>query len=181
MVVDKVIKEIEKEFEEKKNEIKAKYDKIYNEKVAEIEKEKKKIVENAKKEAETLRRRIIKQKESEVNLEVKKNILKLKHEIIEEVIKKAVEEIKKTEKYRNFLKSVIDKYKNNAKLLIIESDRNIVESLDAKIIEGYGGIIVDMGREIHDYTLDSFLEMNKDDLIQQISKILWSKDEKVVI
>ncbi len=181
MIGERVIKEIEKDFEKKREEIREKYEKLYREKMEQLEKEKQTILKEAEEEANSVKNRILRQKESEVKLLVKKRILELKHRFIEQAIRDAITRVRSDPRYKEFLEENLKKYKNSPKIIISENDKDIVNNPQIETENYLGGFRVDLGKEVHDYTIDSFIELHKEEIVQMIAKMLWGKDEEMDI
>jgi len=156
---------------------------------AEREKEVKEIEERLKQTEERLTREqkeriekwvgvILENARSRARLEAKKILLEAKWRVIEKVCEKARDAIVKSPEYRAILKRLIEKYAGpDATIHLSENDKaRFGSQLGAKLGEPVpiaGGLIIRQGKEEIDLSLDSILNLVKEELITDLSQILF--------
>lgn len=193
MPVEKIVKRIEKDAEDKVKSIKEEKKKKAEEIRDEIDREKERKLDELEKEKEreikTLKNRII----SQAELEARKKKLKVREEMIEKVfdiVKKRLEK-KEAAEYEDYLQNSIEKAHR-----LLEGDmtiycnpeaerevKGIAERIDPHLevrpdLESIGGVKVvsEEGATI-DMTFEANMERKKKELRKEISDILFPEEE----
>ncbi len=191
------------EMEEILRRIREDYEKEIENIIKSAKEEAKNIEENAKRKAEEIRKRILDEAKREAEkerekilslskLEARKLISSVKEEMINRVIKRATEELKRIDidKYKQFLRKRIEEAirllnSDNLEIIVRESDmeyiREIVRNLNRNVkiskinTEISGGVIIrDLKTNIElNYTFEKILERKIDKIRTEVAKILF--------
>lgn len=156
---------------------------------AEREREVKEIEERLKQTEERLKREqkeriekrvsvILENKRSRARLEAKKILLEAKWNVIEKICEKAKDAIVKSPQYGSILKRLVEKYADDdATVHLSENDRaRLGSQLRVKLGEPVpisGGLIIRKEKEEIDLSLDSALNLAREELLTELAQTLF--------
>lgn len=136
---------------------------------------------------------IIKRKESAADIEVNKMLLKKKQEIIDDVIKFVLDNIKTDKKsYKKLLINAVEEYaENNDTVLISKQDKDIISKQDIDLVatskkiklsfdlseEIKSGVVLSSDYYDKNFTISALLKQVKEKYITEINKILFSTQD----
>jgi len=182
MGLEAVLDEIVKEGKEKLEKIKKEAETEVEEIIKSAEEQAREILDKAKKEAEKEVLMLKKQVLSSVRLELKREELRRKQEIMNEVFERLKERIKNmnTDSKRKILKELINKYEENGcKVYSRKEDKDIVKEITKMQYGGeidcIGGIIIEKGDESYRINLifDEIVKELYEGKIKEVHKILF--------
>ncbi|MBS4016135.1 MAG: hypothetical protein KGZ86_06875 [Candidatus Latescibacteria bacterium] len=116
---------------------------------------------------------------SNAQLKAQQAILKIKWQIIDDLLTKAKQKFLASENYLSFIKDIISKNKdNNSELIIAKSDQDklhkLLPDLKYAIDENLsGGVIIRQGRIDQNFSIDRIFDSLKSELVIDISKLLF--------
>lgn len=181
-IISLIKKDAEKDVKKIHSDAEKQAEKIINDAKEEAIIESEKLLKKGKEQSENLKKILV----SKANQEVKRDIMKVKEEIIEDCFNKAFEKMLNLDEssYRDLLASLINEGKSklgeNCELIITrDSDRNIVEGLGIKVtdkIDASGGVLIRSsdGKITLDNTYEGILKRKKDKIRVNVGKLLFS-------
>ncbi|MFW6038389.1 MAG: V-type ATP synthase subunit E [Candidatus Saliniplasma sp.] len=190
--VDDIIQRINADVEQKIKHIKKREKQKEKKEIAKLEKEKEQRIDKIKKEGEreinTMKNRLI----SQANLKTRKNKLKVREDIFQEVFEQARNKLKDSspEEYEDYIRKAIGRaekiLEEEVTIHCNESSKDIVENLSNKInpklkvqadLDCSGGIKAE-SREgtVLDMTFEANLKRIKKELRKEISDILFTEE-----
>lgn len=122
-----------------------------------------------------------------VNLEIKKEILGAKREMIDEIIKNTLATITKDKEYKKFLVKMVEQaVEDDAEVILnkedLKNNRDLIEKeikkkkVNAKIsretADITGGFIVKKGKITIDCTIDSIVNAKHDEILMKINRLI---------
>lgn len=116
---------------------------------------------------------------SNAQLKTNQELLNAKWQVINEIFKKAKNQYVESEQYLNFIKESIVKYKDDNTIVYISPNdeqriNKILPNLKYEVDKNLSaGIILRKGNIEFNYNLDKILETIKNDLIIELSKLLF--------
>lgn len=157
----------------------------YEQKIAELKKqtdeEIAKIYQTYEHRSKNDAKSILERATTEAELEQKKQILKAKWEIINNVFDTVTEKFSRLPEYVDILKKVIEKNfgKGDGEVIITPTDRAKIRAQfpNIKFTESStikGGLIIRSDKTEMNFSLDATLHFLKDELINELAKILFS-------
>lgn len=185
MTLEPVIEEITRKGHLEIAEIRREAEKKAEEIIAEAKEKAEEIIKKAKAEAEREVERLRKQEISGIKLEMKKEELAKKKDVVERVREKLIEKIRNMgeSEREELLKKLISKYDQDGfKVYSSKKDEEIVKKLVKKMeyagnIECLGGIILESadGSYRINLTFDNIVEEVFEDKMKDIHKILFGE------
>ncbi|NIA23416.1 MAG: hypothetical protein GWP03_04585 [Proteobacteria bacterium] len=122
-----------------------------------------------------------------VNLDIKKEILGAKREMIDKIIDDTLISITKEKKYEDFLIGMVDQaVENDSEIMLNKEDlkknktliekelkkKNIKAKISDKIINIKGGFIAKKGKITVDCTIDSIITAKHDEILMKINRLI---------
>lgn len=118
---------------------------------------------------------------SNAQVDAQKEILQAKWTIIDQIFNLAIEKFISSDKYYQILNDIIKShYDNDAEIIVASSDYNQIQKLmpNKKLIPDNNlsrGIIIKKSRIDLNYSLDRIIKSLKNELIVELSKLLFTK------
>jgi len=181
-IIALIKKDAEKDVKNIQKEAEKQAETIIHDSNEEAEKQAEKILKNGKEQSENLKKILV----SKASQEVKRDVMKVKEEIIEDCFNKAFEKLVHLdeERYKELLKSLIEdgkrKIGDNCELIITgDIDKNIADDLNIKVsgkINASGGVLVKSsdGQVTLDNTFEGILKRKKGKIRIDVGKLLFS-------
>ena len=181
-IISLIKKDAEKEIKKIHNDAEKQAEKIIKNAKEEAKAEAEKILKRGMEQSENLKKILI----SKANQDVKRDIMRVKEEIIEDCFNKAFEKTRNLDEssYRSLLISLINEGKRKLgeeyELIITrDTDRKIVEELGLKVtdkINASGGILIKSsdGKLTLDNTLEGIMKRKKETIRVNVGKLLFS-------
>ncbi|AGK62149.1 Archaeal/vacuolar-type H+-ATPase subunit E [Archaeoglobus sulfaticallidus PM70-1] len=182
MPLEPVIEEIVKKGQQRVSEIKSEAEKEVEKIVVEAEEKAKEILKKARDTAENEVERLRKQEISSINLEMKREELNRRKEVLEAVYEKLVEKVKsmdKEEKKKLMEKLLKANEKEGYRVYSNKEDEEIVKSISkmeyAGNIECIGGVVLESadGQFRINLTFDEMLSTLFESKMKEVSEILF--------
>lgn len=157
-----ILKEYEKKYKEKK--------KVYDEVLANKE-------EELKKHRESIKTRMLQEIKAKVNLEAKQKITAVKYQIVQDVIREAVDKFLNSKDYVDSVNQLIKNFKTKEVDIYLrkeDMDKITINAPNIKPLNTIkGGVIIKKGKIIHNFSIDAALEVLKEDLLYEVGKRLF--------
>lgn len=183
MSIEEIKKEIISDAERRRKEITEKAEREAERIIEEARKKAEEIFKSHENKASEEAEKIINQKTANAKIKARSIILKEKRKFLEKIIQESIEELKKSENYKNNLEKRIKELEKTADMILVSRDdfefiKARINSNKIKNSNIKAGFIAKLGSIEIESTSEAILKIKEEKIMRELNKVLFQNHDK---